>query len=108
MLQDTSTAAYDSIRDKLNEKQRVVRRLLLQNPEGLTNEQIARQLSIPINRVTGRIFELREMGVVIDAGTTTSPSTGRRVHVWKLKYPTPTTPSPAKAEGTSKQASLLA
>src|ERR1700742_661937 len=56
-MQDTSTAAYDSIRDQLNKKQRVIRRLLLQNPVGLTNEQIARQLGIPINRVTGRICE---------------------------------------------------
>lgn len=102
---DTRTAAYDSIRGSLNEKQRVIRRLLLQNPEGLTNEQIAAQLTVPINQVTGRIWELRKMGAVIEAGYATSKA-GMKVHVWKLKYPTPTTPSPQKAEATSTQATL--
>lgn len=87
MLQDTSTAAYDSIRDKLNEKQRKVRYVLMKFGP-LTDQQIAEHLEWPINCVTGRRGELVEMGVVLDAGYATA-KTGRKVHVWKLKYEPP-------------------
>src|SRR5438128_919505 len=84
---DTSTAAFDSIRDQLSEKQRKVR-LILQKFGPMDNEAIARALEWPINTVTPRIKELRELGVVIEAGYTRTKS-GRRAHLWKLKTEPP-------------------
>jgi predicted ArsR family transcriptional regulator len=84
---DTSTAAYDSIRDQLSEKQRKVRRAL-EKFGPMDNEAIARALEWPINTVTPRIKELRELGIVIEAGYTTTKS-GRKAHLWKLKYEPP-------------------
>jgi predicted ArsR family transcriptional regulator len=104
MMQDTSTQAYDSIRDSLNEKQRIIRSVLLRVGP-MSNAQLATVLRWPINTVTPRIHELRKLDVIEDAGTVVSRTTGRKVHVWKLKYPTPTTTSP-KVEATSKQATL--
>jgi predicted ArsR family transcriptional regulator len=80
---DTSTAAYDSIRELLNEKQRVVRSAL-KRCGPMTDKQIADFLGWEINRVTPRRGELGKMGALIDLGTVPG-HTGRPVHLWKLK-----------------------
>ena|SRR5260370_459319 len=90
MIQDTSTKAYESeIRANLGRKQAAIRRLLLGNPQGMTNAEISRAFEWTINRVTPRIFELRKMGAVQDAGKRTCRVTGRTAHVWRLVYQAP-------------------
>ena len=85
-MNDTSLQAYESeIRPDLGRKQAAIRRLLLVNPQGMTNAEIARALEWSINRVTPRCLELRKLGAVEDAGTRTCRVTGRTAHVWKLK-----------------------
>ncbi len=84
---DTSTAAYDSIRAHLNEKQRKVR-YVLQKFGPMDNESIAKWLEWPINTVTPRIKEMRDLGEVIEAGYTSTKS-GRKAHLWKLKEEPP-------------------
>lgn len=49
-----------------------------------TDLQIAVHLDISINRVTGRITELREKGVVIENGSTEGKY-GKRVRISRLK-----------------------
>jgi predicted transcriptional regulator len=87
MLQDTTIQAYDSIRAHLNEKQRKVR-YVLQKFGAMDNESIAKWLEWPINTVTPRIKEMRDLGEVIEAGYTTTKS-GRKAHLWKLKEEPP-------------------
>lgn len=53
--------------------------------EKCTNRQIAKALSWDINRVTGRVTELREKHVVIYAGDYKDPETNRTVNLWKVK-----------------------
>lgn len=50
----------------------------------ISNARISAILGVPINRITGRVFELRDMGLVEDAGTELGPY-GKHVHVWKKK-----------------------
>jgi len=50
-----------------------------------TNEEIREHLGWQINWVTGRTFELRQFGVVVDAGRRKCKITGNICHVWKTK-----------------------
>lgn len=103
-MNDTSLKAYESeICANLGQKQAAVRRLLLVNPNGMTNAEIARTLEWSINRVTPRTNELVKLGAVQDAGTRRCRVTGRTAHVWKLQYaPPPKTPSPPQKLFPSK------
>jgi hypothetical protein len=83
MLQDTTLAAYETIRAHLNEKQRKVR-YVLQKFGPMTDKQIAEALGWEINRVTPRRGELGKLGELEDLATVPG-HTGRPVHLWKLK-----------------------
>ena len=48
-----------------------------------TNRMIAKKLGWDINRVTGRINELRNKGLVIYSGDFYDAETNRTVNVWK-------------------------
>tara|TARA_R100000030_G_scaffold91012_1_gene75923 strand:- start:1777 stop:2037 length:261 start_codon:yes stop_codon:yes gene_type:complete len=50
-----------------------------------TNRQIAQALSWDINRVTGRVSELRSKHVVEYAGDYKDSETDRTVNLWKVK-----------------------
>ena len=53
--------------------------------EKCTNRQIAQALGWDINRVTGRVSELREKHVIIYAGDYKDSETNRTVNLWKVK-----------------------
>tara|TARA_R100000808_G_C2084175_1_gene106941 strand:- start:170 stop:337 length:168 start_codon:yes stop_codon:yes gene_type:complete len=48
----------------------------------LTNRQIARSLGWDINRVTGRVSELVNLGKITSKGTTYDKDTNRTVTLW--------------------------
>tara|TARA_R110002020_G_scaffold133897_3_gene298835 strand:- start:2316 stop:2465 length:150 start_codon:yes stop_codon:yes gene_type:complete len=48
----------------------------------MTNRQIARNLGWDINRVTGRVSELVNLGKVSSKGTTFDKDTNRTVTLW--------------------------
>ncbi|MGD1848316.1 MAG: hypothetical protein ACFB10_23225 [Salibacteraceae bacterium] len=48
------------------------------------NKQIARCLGWEIHRVSGRVSELRDLGLLERAGAIRSSETNRRVILWKL------------------------
>jgi|TARA_R110000787_G_scaffold96885_2_gene200414 DNA-binding MarR family transcriptional regulator len=48
-----------------------------------TNKMIAKSLGWDINRVTGRVTELREKGLVVHAGDHYDEDTNRTVNLWK-------------------------
>jgi DNA-binding MarR family transcriptional regulator len=75
-----SIEAYHGI--DLNESQAAVVRALLFLGEA-TDLQIAAYLKISINRVTGRITELRDKGAVIEIGTKTG-GYGKQVRINRL------------------------
>lgn len=56
----------------------------LEKLESLSNEEIAKYLELPINRVVGRTFELRQFGLVTAAKKRACLVTGRIVQTWRV------------------------
>lgn len=75
-------AAYHSL--ELGKRQAEVLAVIRDRP-GVSNADISLLLNIPINRVTGRVKELRDMDKVIHAGNKPDAATGKTVSVWKAK-----------------------
>jgi hypothetical protein len=86
MIQDTSLQALTQASKNLGDKQHRVF-LALQEIPTATNAELGAKLGWPINRITPRILELREMGLVEDAGKRTCGQTGSTAHAWKAKAP---------------------
>jgi hypothetical protein len=86
MIQDTTLWAYAQATKDLGAKQKQVLDALLFFPDA-TNRELKEYLHWEINSITPRIGELREQGLVIDAGIRPCKFTGRRVHAWKAKHP---------------------
>jgi len=69
MIQGTSLEIYlKKIYPALGQKQAVVLHYLQDVGPPRTNEEIRMALHVPINHVTGRVKELRDEGLVVDAG----------------------------------------
>jgi predicted ArsR family transcriptional regulator len=83
VVAQTSKLAYDKIKDKLGEKQQIVYEALKELGSA-TNDQIAAKLGWPINRVTGRVTELRKYGLVDIEGIGLSNS-GNSAKVWSVR-----------------------
>lgn len=82
MLQQTSLMAYREIYNSLGRKQQQVLRTFYRH-KNLTNSEVAAMLGWSINRVTGRVFELRQRGLVEEAGKRHCPYTGRLCIAWR-------------------------
>lgn len=85
VISHTSREAYGSISKKLGEKQQIVLEAL--GELGVANNRgIASQLGWEINRVTGRMNELRKLGRVELAHTSVS-ETGVKNKYWRVSDP---------------------
>ena len=69
---------------KLGEKQQKVLDTMYLRDDW-TSEEIAEKLSWGINRVVGRVFELRQLGLVIPALKRQCSITGMIVQAWRVK-----------------------
>lgn len=107
MTRDTQRAAYYSILDSLQDKERKVLEVIERRPSALF--EIATELGWPINRVSGRVTRLTDKKVVEDSGERrVNPESGMRCTVWRVK-PRPTfQPSllPAPPEAEQSQAEM--
>ena len=81
-MRNTSLEAYNSIRRDLQKKEKLVLGALIALKGRATNKEIAAYLDWEINRVTGRINSLHEMGVVQAGIKVTDPSTQRKAQQW--------------------------
>jgi hypothetical protein len=79
-VQPTSKAAYTSLTD-IGQRQTDVLRAI-RTLGTACNQRIADYLSIPVNQVTGRVFELRRLGLVVEDHRGLWPATGRMVIWW--------------------------
>ena len=50
----------------------------------MTNSEIAASLHAPINTITPRVWELRRLGLVVEACRRECRVTGRRCIAWKV------------------------
>lgn len=83
-MQQTSLDAYEKALEKLGDNQRKVYEVI-RFFEYATNSMIAQHLNWSINRVTPRVKELRDAGLVVEAFRTVCPITRNKAIYWKLK-----------------------
>lgn len=81
-MQQTSLNAYQGS-DRSRQTARGVIYAILKKIQPAHNQQIAKELGWEINRVTGRIKELRELGLVGFSHFGTNCE-GRKVMCWKI------------------------
>jgi len=85
-MQLSSIRAYlNEIAPTLNPRQIQVLEILEQRATDMTNMEIAAALEWSINRVTGRVKELRDRGVLTESCERPCGITGRSVNAWKIK-----------------------
>ena len=82
MIQETSLEAYQVLIPELGELQETVYNTIIEHP-GMSNHDIARYLQWEINRVTPRVKELRDKGLVWFSHYKEDSLTSRRVMCWK-------------------------
>jgi len=79
---DTSLIAWDKIQPKLTRKQADVMACIRHLKFPVCSYTIGTCLGWPINRVTGRVTELRDLGLIRDVGMRKSP-TGFQAHYYE-------------------------
>lgn len=85
MVNDKSIDSYNELiaDGTISTRQQQVMKCLKEELGMGTNRMIARTLGWDINRVTGRITELREKNLVVPAGDYYDKETNRTVNMWK-------------------------
>lgn len=81
-MNSKSITSYRELKDVLSIRQAEVLQVI-QYLGPSTNRMIAKYLDWDINRVTGRVTELREKGFVVYAGDYFDKETSRTVNLWK-------------------------
>ncbi len=71
-----------SMGERLGRRQQTVYNLLRRYPGGLSNMEIAHYLGWSVNRVTPRVFELRQKGLVRPGPRRPCSITGQTVQTW--------------------------
>lgn len=84
MIQQTSLSAYDDVKLRLGDKQMQVY-LCLKDIGVANNLILSKRLKWDINRVTPRVLELREMGIIIKDSMRPCPITKRISWFWRIK-----------------------
>lgn len=82
MISPHSLAAYHSV--VLSDRQFEVLRVMLDVGKPVNNRQLSVLLGWGVNRVTPRVLELRELGLVVEAVSALDPVTRRMSSFWKV------------------------
>jgi predicted transcriptional regulator len=91
MIQDTQRAAYDEIQPTVSEKRARVLAVITKSPSALFD--ICSALGWPVNRVSGRVTELAEQGLIEDSGSRkVNPASGKKGIVWRAVEDAPKLP----------------
>ena len=80
---ETSLEAFEKVLPKIGQKQMEVYETLLNSKIPLTNMEIAKFMNWSINRVTGRVLELRILKLVKFAGRRPCRITKNNANVWR-------------------------
>lgn len=80
--QPTSILAYAEILEDLGWRQRQVYQII-RKLKSCNNLQISQELHLPINRITPRVKELRDYGIVMQHKKDICKETGKLVIFWK-------------------------
>ncbi len=82
--QETSIESYKLILPELGNRQRQVFDVISKMPN-VCNYEIGVILGLPINSVTPRVKELRDLGLVVCVGTKLDKVSNRNVMIWGVK-----------------------
>jgi hypothetical protein len=82
LIQQTSLEAFNIVYADLGDRQREVYDIIRDN-FGICNKEIAEKLLLPINCITGRVKELRDLGMVMHDSYKINDN--RRVMTWKVR-----------------------
>ena len=87
MINNKSIESYIKLdKDNTLSKRQIEVLLCIKQDLGMaTNRMIAKKLGWDINRVTGRVTELRDKGFLTHAGDYYDTQTNRTVNLWKCK-----------------------
>lgn len=87
MIQHTSIKSYlNEIAPTLGARKIRILEVFEQNPDrDFTNSELAQALEWTINRVTGRVKELRSVYILEESRRRKCRVTGRDVHAWRMK-----------------------
>lgn len=85
MIADTSREAYQAVKPKISNHQKVVLDVIKLNG-AITNEGISFALGWPINTVTPRVNELRHKGLIGEEGRGVNNS-GHSAKLWSYRDP---------------------
>tara|TARA_R100000742_G_C4275052_1_gene95315 strand:+ start:418 stop:681 length:264 start_codon:yes stop_codon:yes gene_type:complete len=82
-IRQTQVESLKKTQKNIGEKQQTVYSVI-KSKGGATNRMIAKHLGWDINRVTGRVTELVNMGMVTTTGTFKDKETNRTVTLWQV------------------------
>ena len=85
MQQTSLSAYYERVKPSLGERQFAVYRLIKASERDWSNSEIGRALGWSINRVTPRVKELRDLGILTLSGKRRCAITGLTVCAWKVR-----------------------
>lgn len=81
---DTQMRAFSSL-ENLGEKRKAVA-VAIAIKAGATLYELVQYLGWPVNRISGRVTELKDAGVIVDSGLRRiNPTSGKNGIVWKVK-----------------------
>lgn len=80
----TSRAAAESIEPHLGRLQSLVLAYIARHPDGVTDEEIARDLDLNPSCARPRRIELLRKGLIRDTGRTRPTSSGRAAAIWRV------------------------
>jgi predicted transcriptional regulator len=83
-VQQTSLLAYFDVKKVLGKKQMTLYQSMIENVFPITNGELSKKLNWPINTVTPRMKELRDMGIVRSYGFRPCRTTGRVCNMWEV------------------------
>lgn len=84
-VQSTSKAAFSTL-NNIGQRQTDVLSVI-RTFGTACNQKIADHLGVPVNQVTGRVFELRKLNLVVEDHRAIWPATGKTVIWWAEAQP---------------------
>jgi hypothetical protein len=86
-MQSTSLEAFESIKHKISEAQQSILKVFHENPNvrDWTNTELAVKIGWSINRVTPRVHELRQLGILEKSGQRNCRITGYTAISWRIR-----------------------
>ena len=82
MIQQTSLEAYIEVLKRLGRRQREILEVFKRYGTPLSNKKVSELINQPINRITPRVLELRQKGLLQHNGNTIE--NGRTVMLWSI------------------------